>query len=360
MMNRPRWVHTKHLQRLKNLFFAVSFRIGLFDLSRAISNTLGRRAVILCYHRVVEGNPDPYSIPGTQVILQRFTVQVRGLSRKYRIIPFSVLVEKLKKGVLDPNELVLSFDDGFRDNATIAYPVLKRYGVAALFFISPATPESPSLIWNNRVWWLLNRRTSGDSLHWNGRDLPLGAEGERISARALINQTLAPMKEEEREAVFDQIASALGAPAQQPQQAEIMMRPEEIPDMIAGGLAEFGSHSLTHPLLPLCEEDRLRHEVLGSKKSLEEALARPVAYFAYPGGYYNEKTVQAVRDAGYEAAVTTSEGLVQTGADLFLLNRVNVVRDDTLSSLMIRKLVPLYWKNIVFLLKKRLYGDSRD
>lgn len=360
MMNRPRWVHTKHLQRLKNLFFAVSFRIGLFDLVRALSNGLGHRAVILCYHRVVEGDPDAYSIPGTQADLQRFTVQVRGLSHKYRIIPFSVLVEKLKKGALDRDELVISFDDGFRDNATIAYPVLKRYGAAALFFISPATPGRSSLIWNNRVWWLLNRRTCGDSLNWNGRDLPLGTEGERIRARDLINQTLAPMKEEEREAVFDQIASALGAPRQQPEQAAIMIRPEQISDVIASGLAEFGSHSLTHPLLPLCDEHQLRREVLRSKKALEEALGRPVAYFAYPGGYYDEKTVQSVRDAGYEAAVTTGEGLVGIGDDPFVLHRVNVVRDDTLYSLMIRKLVPLYWKNVVFLLKKRLYGDSRD
>ncbi|MCU0595710.1 MAG: polysaccharide deacetylase family protein [Desulfobacterota bacterium] len=359
-MNRPKWVHTRSFQRLKNLFFAVSFRIGLFDLVRALSNGLGHRAVILCYHRVVEGNPDPYSIPGTQADLQRFTDQVRGLFRKYRIIPFSVLVEKLKKGVLDPNDLVLSFDDGFRDNATLAYPVLKRYGVAAFFFVSPATPGRSSLIWNNRVWWLMNRRTCGDSLSWNGRALPLGTEAERIRARDLINQTLAPMKEEEREAVFDQVARALGSAAQQPEHDDVMMRPEEISGMIAGGLAEFGSHSLTHPLLPLCDEHQLRHEVLGSKKALEEALGRPVAHFAYPGGAYDEKTLHSVRNAGYEAAVTTREGLVGIGDDPFLLPRVNVVRDDTLYSLMIRKLVPLYWKNAVFLVKKRLYGRSRD
>ena len=92
-MNRPKWVHTKSFQRLKNLFFALSFRIGLFDLVRVLSNGLGHRAVILCYHRVVEGDPDDCSIPGTQADLQRFTVQVRGLSHKYRIISFSVLCD---------------------------------------------------------------------------------------------------------------------------------------------------------------------------------------------------------------------------------------------------------------------------
>jgi peptidoglycan/xylan/chitin deacetylase (PgdA/CDA1 family) len=168
------------------------------------------------------------------------------------------------------------------------------------------------------------------------------------------------MKEEEREAVFDQVARALGSAAQQPEHDDVMMRPEEISGMIAGGLAEFGSHSLTHPLLPLCDEHQLRHEVLGSKKALEEALGRPVAHFAYPGGAYDEKTLHSVRNAGYEAAVTTREGLVGIGDDPFLLPRVNVVRDDTLYSLMIRKLVPLYWKNAVFLVKKRLYGRSRD
>jgi peptidoglycan/xylan/chitin deacetylase (PgdA/CDA1 family) len=338
----------------------VLFRIGLFELVRAVSNRLRGAAVILCYHRVVEGDPDPYSIPGTQIDLQRFIAQVRGLCRKYRIIPFSLMLEKLKKGILDPDALVLSFDDGFKDNFTIAYPVLRSYGSPAVFFISPEMLGSRSLIWNNRAWFLLNQGTRRGFLQWRNQKLALASELERLRARNVINQTLAPLKEEDREPLLKEIADRLSSPLRPSEESEIMLNHENLCDMIAGGLAEFGSHSLTHPLLPICDEMQRTQEVADSRKKLEKVLGRPVAYFAYPGGAFNEKTIQSVRNAGYEAAVITKDGLVRTGDDLFLLQRVNVVRDDTLASLMIRKLVPLYLRNIGSELKKRLYGDSRD
>jgi len=354
-MNRPRWVHTKSFQKLKNLFFAMLFHIGLFDLVRTISNMLGRGAVILCYHRVIKGDPDPYSIPGTQVDIQSFIAQVRGIYCKYKIISFTALVEKLKKGVLDRDYLVLSFDDGFRDNHSIAYPVLKRYHAPAIFFICPDRLGSRSTIWNNRVWFLLSRNPTSDSLRWGGHELLLRSEFEKLKARDFINQTLAPMKEEERELQLKQVARAFRSSLQPSENSELMMNQDDLSDMIARGLAEFGSHSLTHPVLPLCEEEQRIQEVEGSKKALEDTLHLPIAHFAYPGGAHDEKTVGSVRNAGYEAAVTTSEGLVKIGDNLFLLHRVNVVRDDTIYSLMIRKLVPLYMRNITSALKRFLW-----
>ena len=359
-MNRPRWIHTNSFQRLKNLFFEMLFHIGLFDLVRTISNKLRRGAVIFCYHRVIEGDPDPHSIPGTQVDRENFIAQVRLLSSKYRLVSFATLVQKLKKRDLDQDYLVLSFDDGFKDNYTIAYPILARYHVPSIFFISPDRLGSSSLIWNNRALFLFNRKTRGGSLHWRGHELPLGSELERLRARDLINQTLAPMKEEDREALFEQIADALSSPLHPSEKPELMLNRDDISDMIAGGLAEFGSHSMTHYLLPLCDEQQRTQEVEGSKKALEDSLGRPVAYFAYPGGAYDEKTVGSVRSAGYEAAVITSEGLVKIGDDLFLLHRLNVVRDDTIYSLMIRKLVPLYMRNIASALKRHFYDDTRN
>ena len=359
-MNSPRWIHNGSLQRYKNLFFRVLFKIGLFDLVRAISNKLESGSVILCYHRVVEGDPDHYSIPGTQLDKWNFTEQVAGLSRKYKIIPFAALVEKLKKGLLDQNELVLSFDDGFKDNGTIASPVLTRYHASAIFFVSPTTLGSHYLLWKNRAWLLLNSKTRGGSFRWRGQELPLGSEFERLRARDLINQTLAPMEEEDRATAIEEIAHALNSSSQVSEKSEIMLSRDDISDMLAGGLAEIGSHTMTHPLLTLCDDQQRSQELQGSKKALEDVLGLPVAFFAYPGGAYDEKTLCSVRSAGYEAAVTTNEGLVKTGDDLFSLHRVSVVRDDTVYSLMIRKLVPVYLRNIFLILKKLLYGGSRN
>jgi peptidoglycan/xylan/chitin deacetylase (PgdA/CDA1 family) len=353
-------IHSRNFQRLKNLFFAVLFHLGLFDVVRSVSNRLRRGAVILCYHRVVEGAPDSYSIPGTQVDIENFIAQIRLLCRKYRVISFDALVKKIGSGDLDQDYLVLSFDDGFKDNYTIVYPILARYHLPSIFFISPELLLSSSLIWNNRAWFLLNHKTKNGPLHWGGCELPLESESEKLRARDFINQTLAPMNGEDREGLLVQIAHSLGSPLHPPNKQGLMMNRDDIYDMIAGNLVEFGSHSMTHPLLPLCNQQQRFQEVEGSKKALEDSLHLPMAYFAYPCGAYDEKTVVSARISGYEAAVTTSEGLVKTGDDLYLLHRVNVVRDDTLHSLIIRKLVPLYIRNIVLTLKTFFHANSRD
>jgi peptidoglycan/xylan/chitin deacetylase (PgdA/CDA1 family) len=319
---------------------------------------LENKAIILCYHRVIKDNPDFFSIPGTQVDLQNFTAQLRFLSRKYRLISFHALVKRLQEGNLDENFLVFSFDDGFKDNYNVAFPVLKKYQVPAIFFISPVMIGNRSLLWNNRVWFLLHSKSTLDCLHWKGREFPLNSECDKLKTRDFINQFMVAMKEDERKLILRDIAVALESPHQTSQIPELMMNLDDVFYMINSGLAEFGSHSLSHSLLPLCGGEQLIHEIEGSKKALESVLGRPVYYFAYPNGAYDKKSIDSIRTAGYEAAATTNEGLVAPGDDLFLLKRVNVVRDDTIHSILIKKILPLYLSHIFCYIKEFL-NDHR-
>jgi peptidoglycan/xylan/chitin deacetylase (PgdA/CDA1 family) len=68
-------------------------------------------------------------------------------------------------------------------------------------------------------------------------------------------------------------------------------------------------------------------EIGGSKRRLEEALDRPVRHFCYPNGTPSDisgETVESVRQAGYQTAVTAITGLNSAGADLFRLRRIGI------------------------------------
>ena len=71
---------------------------------------------------------------------------------------------------------------------------------------------------------------------------------------------------------------------------------------------EFGSHTLTHPFLPDVSHEKLRCELVESKRRLEDALGLEVTSFAYPYGGVDRRVRAAVAEAGYKLAFTTLPG----------------------------------------------------
>jgi len=78
---------------------------------------------------------------------------------------------------------------------------------------------------------------------------------------------------------------------------------EMLDAMLAAGLT-VGSHTRTHARLAHESEERIRAELVGSRRALEQRLRVPARHFAYPGGDFNGAVVRAVAAAGYATAFT--------------------------------------------------------
>ena len=89
---------------------------------------------------------------------------------------------------------------------------------------------------------------------------------------------------------------------------------------------EIGSHTGSHADLGAISENRARHELADSKKTLEDKLQRPVRWFAYPYGAFNAGTVAEVRRAGFLLAVTTQGGTEASALAPFTIPRIHVGR----------------------------------
>jgi peptidoglycan/xylan/chitin deacetylase (PgdA/CDA1 family) len=97
---------------------------------------------------------------------------------------------------------------------------------------------------------------------------------------------------------------------------------------------ELDAHSVTHPDLRKVSADRLRDEVAGSRRELQQSFGVPVDFFAYPYGRQNARVRAAVRRAGFLAATTTERTFATAGADPFALGRVLVGADDSPSAVL--------------------------
>jgi len=104
----------------------------------------------------------------------------------------------------------------------------------------------------------------------------------------------------------------------------------EVKEMQARGI-EFGSHTITHPMLTQVSGDVARREIGDSRRMLEDRLGAPVPFFCYPRGDVNAAVQRIVRDEGYAAACSIEPGLNDGRTDLFRLRRTYVSRRDSIS-----------------------------
>jgi len=104
---------------------------------------------------------------------------------------------------------------------------------------------------------------------------------------------------------------------------EHMMSAEQIREMHKAGF-EIGSHTLSHPHLTQLSDDKLRAEVLDSKKSLEDVIGEEVTSFSYPYGDYDDRVKKVVIEAGYTNAVSTRLGIVLPTDGAYDIPRINV------------------------------------
>lgn len=94
---------------------------------------------------------------------------------------------------------------------------------------------------------------------------------------------------------------------------------------------EIGSHTKTHPNLKMIEtEKEFSQELSESKLEIEKKIGYPIRHLCYPGGSFNKKIINQVRQSGYLTSTTVINGLNSQKADLFKLKRLLMKNDFAL------------------------------
>ena len=246
----------------------------------------------------------------------QFERELRFLRRNFEVVSLADLVEALDEGPETlAGKVALTFDDGLRNNVTVAYPILKRLGLPATFFVCSELAETGRWLWNHDVRQRL-KRLDAPALARFARSL--GQSDAEIEALIGWMKGL-PLAERGRAEAQARAATPRFAPT-----------PEEHEDFDVAGWADLrsldpltitiGSHTLTHPILPSLPAEDLQREVGESRRQLEDRLQRPVELFAYPNGDLNAAVRACVR-RHYRGAVTSVSSEVKSGCDPHLLPR---------------------------------------
>jgi len=312
------------------------FHLGLLSLHDLFQAKKGKTYRILMFHRILdkEGDSYDYSHPGIVVFKATLAKQMRFLADRYNVISFDKLVEALKIGrKLPPKTVVITFDDGWRDNYLNAYPVLKNHNLPAIIFLSTCFLENNKLFWPETLNYLIGQGKSGvQHLGLTLRELSQKVKDplQRRILQSLLDVYQHPLKRIElmkridpdlREEIFCSLKRYFSRADDGIQSRRWSLTWEEAMEMAEDGIT-FGSHGVSHEPLPLLGKPEIMKELFDSKKIIEKRLRANVRFFAYPNGDYNTETQRLAQAAGYEAACTTGRGW--SSDNLFEMERIGV------------------------------------
>jgi peptidoglycan/xylan/chitin deacetylase (PgdA/CDA1 family) len=244
-------------------------------------------AVVLVYHRVAELDHDPWRLAVSSI---RFAEHLAVIARQFRPLSLDELARALEARSVPRRTVVVTFDDGYRDNLHAAKPLLEQYELPATIFVVSAYVGS-----TRDFWW--------DELEELRRRTRLAELDDRRAVWARLRELPHAQRRAELDTWWDQVGL-------QPPAAISVSTDEEIVALAGGELITIGAHTATHPRLPGLVPEAQLHEIRSSKARLEELLGRPVDSFSYPHGEYDRTTVACLREAGFRRACASGERAV--------------------------------------------------
>ena len=282
---------------------------------------------IVTFHRVLpEADRQIYPFPGLVVTPAELDAFLTYFTEHFDCGSLATQHKRHLSGAITPRPLLaLTFDDAQHDNYRYARPILARHHVKASFFIPVAAVDKQELLWHDRLGFailhLLKQAHGGRALLMQ----ILAAAGLSASGpRTLVSNVVGASKKLTLKARLRLVEALVKAsdPATIPEFARLMSF-DEIAELAVEG-HEIGSHSMTHCLMPECNDRELAYEVAESRHALQARLGLPIETFCYPNGNADTRSAQAVAQAGYSRAVTTTWGNNGQQADKFQLRRYDM------------------------------------
>jgi len=297
----------------------------LLDGTGALSLVLRLRShasspwlTVLTYHRVTD--PALAEMVDGDVVDARpeaFEEQLVFLKRYCHLIGMDDLLAFRRGASLPHNPVLLTFDDGYRDNHDTVLPILVRQGVRAVFFIATRFIEERRLFWWDRVSYLVkqSRRESLTLTYPRPVTLAIGtSRAERIVAAHRAMAVIKSHYDLDLARYLDDLERATGVTLPREVERrmvdELMMNWDHVRALRRAGMS-VQSHTREHRVLYTLSESGLRNELEGSKHDLEEVLGERIDAVAYPVGKALHRAPHArnaIRAAGYELGFTNGTG----------------------------------------------------
>lgn len=319
---------------LTNTIYHLIYKSGLVRAGRQFwANSL----TILNYHRIVDINEPNFNTfkPNVSANPEAFLKQMEYISKWFRVISLRELVDWLSGGKPLPHYAALiTFDDGYLDNYTNAFPVLQNFNFPAVIFLTTGHIETNRPFYWDLVAYCFLRTEKDHVVFPNGREQSWDDSDREQIIKSWI-ETIKVLPEKEKQDWVLRLQNQLDVSVPSSYFQNLMVNWNQVIEMHRDGI-EFGGHTVTHPILTRIPMHLAKKEIEQSKFEIEEKLGQKIYGFAYPNGMTNDfnKDIQkAVAEAGYKTAFTLLNGpnfLREVKNDPYTIRRIFISYKHTL------------------------------
>ena len=252
-----------------------------------------------CLHRVVEQRspmPSNRALEITPAMLEKYIAD--ALSQGYRFVDIDTLLHATRH--CRARKLInISFDDGFVDIYTRAYPLFQRLQIPFTVYLTTDMPDGKADLW----WMQLEEWANGDTeLFERIMKQCYEASGDMRDTMHALTQTT----------VDERISR------------QVSLSWAQLAEMQSSGLCTVGSHTVSHSALTRIGAEKVVGELRLSAQCIAQHLGQVPRHFSYPHSFYNETLIQQVRDSGYQSAALGYGGEIRFGDSHYLLPRVYI------------------------------------
>lgn len=319
-------------RNLKNSLFYAANQLGIDSLFRRLNR--GKLLVVM-YHGVTATVHDPPV--WTQLPVEQFRWQLEFLREHYRMISLGELVDAVRNNKRLPDRTALvTFDDGLKNNFTVAFPVLQELNVPAAVYLTVDLIGSRQILWVDELYLFLREAVARKL----SLDLPIGEaqehlrEGQIWKSYEIMVEALKRSGAADRTREMDRLRTFMPSGLQSSHEDFCLLDWSEVRDMHRSGLVEFGVHTATHRILSELKEEEWEREIVQPKHTLERELNAEAASFCFPNGRpgvdFRTEHLDSLRKAGYACAFTTENALYNLhGGDSMSIGRVPAGNDST-------------------------------
>lgn len=324
----------KHItpQNIKSLVGLFADRIGLSPRLRK------GKSIILMYHRVIDEHASQVPMqPGMYVTKSTFEMHIKYLKEHFELVSLNNILTNQHNRCNRCNyqpPCSITFDDGWFDSYTNAFPILREYNVPATIFLPVDFIGTSNWFWSEKIYHLLQEYTeSGKNFNFENNpflqkilDITGGNHKRHADLASLGDMVINRMKSFSHsfiESFINEWAESLKVEFPP---KRLFLNWEEIKEMSRHGIA-FGSHTVSHRILTKLSSEEREAELSKSFEILKEAGINFTPICSYPNGDCDKEILDIVRDCGYTGAVTTQYGTNNSHTDPFLLKRIGIHED---------------------------------
>ncbi len=284
------------------------------------SRTKRDELTVLMYHGVLPDHVEQGENNWLQVRESSFRQQMEHLNKYYQVVSLENAYDGLHYLHSDRPKVAITFDDGYRNNYTTAYPILKEFNFPATIFLVTGLVDTNHIMWYDRL--LLAMTKWGYSPAYIDATIESFKGHHPHSIDAAVDGSLAVLDKfgELSPDFFNDYIETYG-----------YLTLDQVKEMDSDQWVTLGSHTHNHEIITRLNLDEVRTTLAEADKFFEDHDFIQSEVFCSPNGNFKQDHVDIFQDLGFDYHVTTRPGKWKISMEDYRIPRIGIGRTFSLS-----------------------------